>query len=443
MCSSHNFGKVLLKRVNFQKLDDLLKGVVRGYTAKEQELRIEKILQFPMMAEGTNGYTDPVIYMDFPESPYKVEAEIYEKIIYPIRQLLKNENAQSKEYALNRFINLKQLVCLKEEDEKYLLELLQERKDVRGRYIQYVISGEKDRKSLQDVVEMTFQQMKTDANMKGVTFHGRNYDELIYVLGDIHFGECDIEEWFSVMSNLVDETEQWQERTGDAKERIRQSFLIAQGIVVSLYKDGRADLTQKEQNAITDYVLKIEQVQCDNIIFRIVNKEIIQFMEVEEEDLEYNIWICSNSNVELIKNFIYILGRYEIVIKENKGLYDSLKKISLFLTYRLMSARLEDAAELLRALIAFVQYGCLSEKSISLLDLKLETLLGETLLHIPDSEKEIYDKMHCRIAACKLAAELYKGKNKIPTVLKWKEISESAYEFIEIRKINFKEENCM
>lgn len=431
------------KWVNFQKLDELLKGVVQGYTEKEQEMRVDKILQFPMMAEGTTGYTDPIKYMDFPENPYKIEDEVYDKAIYHIYQKLKMEDAQSREYALNRFINFKQLVRMKEEDEKNLLELLQKRKDIRGRYILYILSGGGDRKSLQDVVDLTFRQMKTDANMKGITFHGNNYDELVHVLGNIHFGEYDIEEWFSVMSNLVDETEQWKERTGDAKKRIQQCILIAVGILVSLYKDGRVDLTQKEQKAITDYVQKIEKIQCDNIIFRIVNKEIIQFMEIQEEDFDYNIWICNDSHIELIKYFVYILNGYEIAIKENKGLYNSMQRISLLLTYRVMNAGLEDAAELLRTLIAFEQCGCFSEKNIKLLDIKLEILLGATSLNKQDAEKEIFDKMHCRIAACKLAAELYKGKNRIPAVLKWKEISESVHEFIEIRKISFKEENYM
>ncbi len=426
------------KQSIFQELKDLIKAVVKGYTLEEQEKRVDKILQFPIASNRLSKYWDPVCYMEKPEKPYKLKPAIYNKVMLQIRQEVESKNPQLVEDGLNRFLNLKQIICLEKTDEEYLTGLLQNREDIRSRYILYVFSDRKDKGILGSIVEETYETMKNDGSMQEVRFHGGSgYLDLIYVLEDIHFCEYNIKEWFQIMSKLVETTESWIERTTEAKERIRQCCMIAQGILISLYKDGKTPLTQEVQNAIAEYVQKIEQIRCDMVSFKIINKGLIQFRELNEEELKNNLWICDGSNVNLVRNFIYILNRYDIKVENNEDMYKCLQQVASILAYRLMNADLSDAKEFISILTTLEKNECLSEEIIDLLALKLELLLEETVLERYDGERMVFDKMHCRIEACKLAAQLYKKKYEMPIILKWKLISENTDEFIEIRKIEF------
>ena len=118
-------------------------------------------------------------------------------------------------------------------------------------------------------------------------------------------------------------------------------------------------------------------------------------------------------------------------------MYICLSQIASILTYRLVNADLEETNEFIETLSILEKYECFSEDSIHLLSIKLELLLQETALNKYDGEKLIFDKMHCRIAACKFASELYRKRYDMPIILEWKKISESTDEFVEIRKIKF------
>jgi hypothetical protein len=429
------------KQTIFQELKDLIKAVIEGYTLDEQEKRVDKILQFPIASDRTSKYWDPVRYMEVPERPYKLKPSIYNKVMLQIRQEVEAKNPQQVEDGLNRFINLKNIICLEKIDEEYLTELLQNQATIRSQCILYMFPEDKNKNTLMNIVEETFDMMRTDGSIQGVSFHGGGrYDELIYVLGDVHFCEYNIIEWFQVMLKLVETTELWIERTSEAKERIRQCCMIAQGILISLYKDGKILLTQEEKRAIAEYVQKIEQIYCDVVSFKIINEGLIQFEEINKEELTHNLWMCDSANINLVKNYLYILSKYGIEIRKNENLYKCLCQVATILTYRLINANLEEANEFIQTLTMLEKYECFSENIISLLALKLELLLQETVLEKYDGEKLIYDKMHCRIEACKFASELYKKKYDMPIIMEWKKISESTDEFIEIRKIEFERE---
>lgn len=426
------------KQSVFQELKVLLKAVVEGYTLEEQEKRVDKILQFPIASDRISKYWDPVLYMEIPERPYKLKLSIYNKVMLQIRQEVESKNPQQVEDGLNRFINLKRIICLQKIDEEYLTELLQNRSDIRSKYILYTFSEGKNKDILKSIVEETLGMMRDDGSIQGVRFHGgARYDELICVLEDVHFCEYNIKEWFEVMLKLVETTEPWSERTDEAKRRIEQCCIIAQGILLSLYKDGKTLLTQDEQDAIAAFVQKIEQIHCDVISFKIINKGLIQFEEINEEELIHNLWLCNTSNINLVKNYLYILSKYGIEIKDNEEMYICLSQIASILTYRLVNADLEETNEFIETLSILEKYECFSEDSIHLLSIKLELLLQETALNKYDGEKLIFDKMHCRIAACKFASELYRKRYDMPIILEWKKISESTDEFVEIRKIKF------
>lgn len=302
-----------------------------------------------------------------------------------------------------------------------MTELLQNQATIRSQCILYMFPEDKNKNTLMNIVEETFDMMRTDGSIQGVSFHGGGrYDELIYVLGDVHFCEYNIIEWFQVMLKLVETTELWIERTSEAKERIRQCCMIAQGILISLYKDGKILLTQEEKRAIAEYVQKIEQIYCDVVSFKIINEGLIQFEEINKEELTHNLWMCDSANINLVKNYLYILSKYGIEIRKNENLYKCLCQVATILTYRLINANLEEANEFIQTLTMLEKYECFSENIISLLALKLELLLQETVLEKYDGEKLIYDKMHCRIEACKFASELYKKKYDMPIIMEWK-----------------------
>lgn len=427
------------KQVVFQELIVLIKAIVKGYTLEEQKKRVGIILQFPVASDHISKYGDPVCYMEVPEKPYQLESALYNKIMLQIRQEVESENLQRIEDGLSRFLSLKKIICLEETDEEYLFELLQKRTDIRSQYFLYTIFDKKDVNVLNNIVKKTLKIIKNDGEIQEVSFHGgSNYIELIYVLKDIHFCEYDIEEWFVAMSNLVDVTVPWIERTNEAKERIRQCCMIAQGILISLFKDGKTILEQKERDAIITYVQKVEQIYCDIISFDIINEGLIRFKEEKEEKLKYNLWICNASNINSAANCICILNRYNIQIKNNENLYKLLQEVTNIMVCRLINADLEDARTIINLLIALGQCDCFSNEIMKLLELKLELLLQESVIQKNDGEKIIFDKMHCRIKACEMAAELYKRKYEMPVILEWKRLSESKDEFIEIRRINFR-----
>lgn len=423
--------------LNFKNLDVFIKGVIEGYTLEEQENRIEKILQFPIESNRLVKYIDPVSYVKPPVKLYKLRSKVYNRVMLQIRQELESVNSRLWDDGLSRFINLKQIVYLEKADEDFLYQILERKKNLRNEYILYVFKGQKDKEKLQNIVESTFKKMIYDAERPGFSSGDTNYTELIWVLKDIHFCEYNILEWFQVMINLVNATISWIDQTNVALERIRQSCIIAQGILISLYGDGKTNLTEEEQEVVAEYRKAVNQVWGNVIVFDIVSRAILKLGEQIEEDFESYFWICSEQNIDFLTNFIYILIQYEISTKDNESLYLCLQQISEILTYRLMNADLKDANVLLKSLLSFAKYECISEKNINLLGLKLEILLHETQFEEQDGEEESKDKLFCRIESCQLAAELYKREFKMPAILEWKLISESKDEFIEIRRIDF------
>lgn len=423
--------------LNFKNLDVFIKGVVEGYTLEEQENRIEKILQFPIESNRLVKYIDPVSYVKPPVNLYKLSSKVYNRVMLQIRQELESVNSRLWDDGLSRFIYLKQTVYLEKADEDFLYQILECKKNLRNEYILYVLKGQKDKEKLQNIVESTLKKMIYDAERPGFSSGDTNYSELIWVMKDIHFCEYNILEWFQVMIKLVNATISWIDQTNVALERTRQSCIIAQGILISLYRDGKINLTEEEQGVVAEYRKAVNQIWGNVIVFDIVSKAILKLGEQTEEDFECYFWICNEQDIDFLTNFVYILIQYEISTKENETLHICLQQISEILTYRLMNANLKDANVLLKSLLAFAKYECISEKNINLLGLKLEILLHETQFEEQDGEEESKDKLFCRIESCQLAAELYKREFKMSAVLEWKLISESKDEFIEIRRIDF------
>lgn len=424
------------KYLNFKNLDVFIKGVVEGYTLEEQENRIEKILQFPIESNRLVKYIDPVSYVKPPVNLYKLSSKVYNRVILQIRQELESVNPRLCDDGLSRFINLKQIVRLEKTDEDFLYQILESKKNLRNEYILYALEGQKDKKKLQSIVEGTLKKMIYDAERPGFSSADTNYTELIWVMRDIHFCEYDILEWFQVMTKLVNATVSWIDQTNVALERIRQSCIIAQGILISLYRDDKTNLTEKEQEVVAEYRKAVTQIWGNVIVFDIVGKAIFSLGE-QTEDFESYFWICNEQDIDFLTNFVYILIQYEISTKENGILNLCLQRISEILIYRLMNADLKDANSLLMSLLAFAKYECISEKNMNLLGMKLEILLQETQFEEQDGEEESRDKLFCRIGSCTLASELYKKGFKMQAVLGWKLISESKDEFIEIRRIDF------
>lgn len=422
------------KQMQFEGLSGMLRGVIGGYSVREQGERINKILIFPMVSEQMSKYRDPVNYLKPPKKKYRLEMDMYHRVMLRLRQELTAKEPEVRADALNRFIVLQQIIVLEKEDKKYLFRLLEEETDLRDSYLLYVLNG-KNQKYLERIVKETYDRMKTDTSESHFSARGSEYAELLWVSDEVCFMDYGIAEWFVTLGELLKATAHWLDNGAGARERIRQSCIIAQGILLSLQKQKAYRMDREEEEAFARFLDAAKAVYGDTLSFEIAACGLTEAKVPDWLKLERDLWTCRIESIELLHSLMQRMIRNRKELSENKFRARCTEKVTEVFAARLVHAQPEEERELLEFFAIMINYIPLSEHVMSLLNLKLELLLKETEPEKEDTEERAIKRLRSRIAACELAASFERAGIQSEAVSGWKAVREDPNEFVEVRQV--------
>ena len=424
-------------RTNFKGIKKIFQGLFQAFSIQEQHKRIEKVLQFPMDTDRVSDYCDPILFISKPKERYVLDIEIYNRILFQIKQTINETENEKREAAINRLVILAQVIMLREEDKEYLYGLLEREETLENKYLLYILDKQKYKKNRIEIFEDTLKRMKSDSNTQVFTVGGNNYEELIKILEEIDLCEINLEEAFEVMTNLALTNKRWMHKNRPhANERIRQSFLIAVGLLI-LRENNNIDLSKVEKENVHEYFEALREVYNNSIAIDITEACLTNDTKLDFEDFQNQIWLIDEQELDLFKDFydaLYInhfkSGNNDILLKCS----DMLFKISI---YRVISSEIPYNIPALELCYVLIKKKVDLEIEVQTVLTCLLKLKDKTVIIQTDSEQEALYKLRGRIISCKIAKELYVRGVKSDIIDEWKKISQNENEFIEIRKIVF------
>lgn len=227
---------------------------------EEQGKYLDKMLELPIEMDRLSEYYDPITYLSEPKEKYMLDREIYNKMIFHIRQAIDTGNDEKRDSGINRLVVLAQIVILDERDEEYLYSLLERECTIESKALLYILDKEKYKKKADEIFKDTMKRMKKDAKMVTFAASSRIYKDLIGILKYIDIQEINLEKTFDIMGKLVQTNISWiQNEQPKARERIRQSFLIATGLLVKeISNNGKFSIQEKEK--IREYFTELKRL---------------------------------------------------------------------------------------------------------------------------------------------------------------------------------------
>ena len=427
------------KKIKFRGLDQLLEGVIDGYTQEQQEERIEKILSFPLRTDWVSGYRDPVNYIYRPKKKYKLASHLYYRVLMQLRQESEIENADVKANVRNRFCILEQIVMLEENDRQYLMQLLEMENDSYAAYMLYRMK-ERDASYLEEIERHTYVMIKSDCNVTCFSSRaGGEYREMLWVIDDIDFTKYNTVKWMELLKNLILAMDHWMSRGGEAEERIRQACVIAQRILISMQEQENYQMNETEKSAYNELKAAVEKIYGNSVFLKIIGDEINEEDSFEVKKIEHDLWMCKTDSIGLMLTLLNRVSHSKKEYNDDCKMMQLIKKMCEIFSMRLLHADGETEANLLRLFRKTAKMNLLTSQMIDFIGLKLDILLAETVIADNDDEESAINKLNSRINACQLAAEFYKKALCMDIVSKWKEVSQNENEFIEIRNISFDE----
>lgn len=424
-------------RTNFKGIRKIFKGLFEAFSLQEQEKRVEKILQFPMDIDRMSDYCDPIMFISKPKEKYVLDIEVYNRVLFQIKQTIEEAENEKRQAAVNRLVILAQVVKLSEEDLRYLCNVLEEDETLENKSILYVLDKQKYKKNKKEIFQDTLKRMKSDSNTQMFSARGNNYGGLIEILEDLDICEINLEEAFEVLTNLVSTNQTWVQRDQpNASERIRQSFLIAVGLLI-LRESNNIDLSKVEKENVHAYFGALREVYNNSIAIDMTEACFVDDTKFDFEEFQNKIWLIDEQELGLFKDFYDALYINNFRLQNNDILLkcsDILFKISI---YRVISSEILHSMSALKLCYALIKNEIVLEIEVQTLLACLLKLKDETAIKQTDSEQEALYKLRCRIISCKIAKELYVRGVKSDIIYEWKRISENENEFIEIRNIVF------
>ncbi len=422
-------------RANFKGIGKVLKGLLHAYGLQGQKERIGKILEFPIERDRFSEYYDPVNYLYIPKEKYILDSQIYHTMMFHIKQVIETEAGDIRDNAIDRLRVLARVVVLEKEDKEYLCNLM--KSDVlKDKALLYLVDSEKYKKNVQEIFEDTLEKMKTDTNMQIFSSALNNYEYLINVLEDVDIREINLIGTFQIMENLVQSHISWiQSGQHEAEERIRQSFLIAVGLLILQNREG-ISLSRQEEEQIGSYFAVLKEIGGNIVILDMIESCFLGDGTLLE-DFRKNIWLCDNRGLEMLKDYFDMLFAYRVPLEENKKISSYSEVAFQVSVYKIVSNEILHCLPAVELCYSLLLNGVFLEFELQLLVASLPKFEMETTIISADSEQEALGKLACRIRICQIAKELYMRGIKDGNIEQWKKISENNEEFIEIRKIHF------
>lgn len=424
-------------RTNFKGIRKIFKGLFEAFSLQDQENRIEKILQFPVDVDRMSDYCDPIVFISKPREKYVLDIEIYNRILFQIKQTIKEAENEKRQAAVNRLVILAQVIILNEEDLRYLCKVLEKEETLENKSILYVLDKQKYEKNKKEIFEDTLKRMKSDSNTQMFSAGGNNYRDLIGILNDIDISKINLEEALEVLTNLVKTNQSWVERNQpNASERIRQSFLIVMGLII-LRESKNIDLSETEKEKVYAYFEALSELYKNSIAIDMIEACFVDDSKFYFEDFQNKIWLSNEQELGVIKDFYDVLYINDFKLQNNDMLLKCSNMLFRISIYRVISSEILHNMAALKLCYAIIKNEIVLKTEIQTLLVCLLKLQDETVIKQTDSEQEALYKLRCRIISCKIAKELYVRGIKSDIVDGWKRISENKNEFIEIRNVVF------
>lgn len=424
-------------RTNFKGIRKIFKGLFEAFSLQDQENRIEKILQFPVDVDRMSDYCDPIVFISKPREKYVLDIEIYNRILFQIKQTIKEAENEKRQAAVNRLVILAQVIILNEEDLRYLCKVLEKEETLENKSILYVLDKQKYEKNKKEIFEDTLKRMKSDSNTQMFSAGGNNYRDLIGILNDIDISKINLEEALEVLTNLVKTNQSWVERNQpNASERIRQSFLVVMGLII-LRESKNIDLSETEKEKVYAYFEALSELYKNSIAIDMIEACFVDDSKFYFEDFQNKIWLSNEQELGLIKDFYDVLYINDFKLQNNDMLLKCSNMLFRISIYRVISSEILHNMAALKLCYAIIKNEIVLKTEIQTLLVCLLKLQDETVIKQTDSEQEALYKLRCRIISCKIAKELYVRGIKSDIVDGWKRISENKNEFIEIRNVVF------
>ncbi len=424
-------------RTNFKGIRKIFKGLFEAFTVQEQKERIEKVLQFPMDIDRISDYWDPILFISKPKDKYVLDIEVYNRVLFQIKQTINEAEKEKRKAAINRLVILAQVVILSEEDKKYLCNTLEEEATLENKSLLYMLDRQKYKQNIKEVFDDTLRRMKTDSNKQMFSSGGDNYRDLIGILNDVDIREVNLEEAFEVMKNLVLTNKTWIDRNQpNAYERIRQSFLIAVGLL-ALRVSNNIGLSTQEKEMVFAYFEALKEVYKNFAAIEMIEACFVSDTKLVFDDFQRNILLCGEQELNLFKDFYDILYAIHFKLQGNDVVLICANMVFKTSVYRVICGEILHSISALKLCYSLVKNGLPSEIELQTLLVGLSKLQDETAIKQTDSEQEALYKLRCRIITCEIAKELYAKGIEAESIDEWKRISEDENEFIEIRNIVF------
>lgn len=424
-------------RTNFKGVQKIFKGLFEAFNVEEQKERIEKVLRFPVDMDRMSKYCDPILFISKPKEKYVLDIETYNKVLFQIKQIVNEGDKEKREAAINRLLVLAQVVILSEEDKRYLCDVLEEEKTLENKSLLYMLDKQKYKKNKKEIFDDTLKRMKEDSNTQIFSVGRNNYKNLIEILKDIDVCEINLEEAFKVMKNLVLANKKWvQEEKTEARERIRQSFFIAIGLLI-LQEKSNIGLSKPEKENVLAYFEVLKEVYKNSIVIEMIEDCFVSETKIVFEDFQKNIWLCDEQELNLFTDFYDALFVNHFKLQEDDTVLACAKMVFKISVYKLVSGEIFHIMPALKLCYSLVNNRIFAEMELQILTASLSKLQEETTIIQTDSEQEALYKLRCRIMACQIAKQLYTQGIKSESIDEWKKISENSNEFIEIRNIAF------
>lgn len=435
-------------RINFKRIDFLIKSLVHAYSLDELANRIERFLKFPINILKNEEYHDPIRYIEIPEKKYNISVDSYQRQMTMLYQYIEQGTNQDETDSLNRFIKLSYLIDLQEVDREYLYHALSENGSDDYQEILYFLDKERFASSKRKIFENTIQLIKNDSKKDYFACHVITYSRLINILSECILTSTDFLELFTEMIQLLEKNIKWETNPISKfgiEERTSQSLQIAVGLLLLKTKNDQMTISSEELNLVTKYFEMLKEYYQNSHVIDFIASFLISMgyrnkkstnMFTQSNDC---LWELDNIDFKLLTIFYNELKRYHIYSNDFGELKKYSNKFYQMTIYRIVNVDYNHMLPALKLLESLLLNHIMPQTETKRLFFNLPGLMKLTTINSTDSEKDARNKLNCRIQLCKIVKLYYIQGRKHKNILAWKDLTKDSKEFSEIRRINFDE----
>ena len=422
---------------NFRNTKALFAGLFEGYTVQKQNEKLGTLLQLPMEQNNIlEKYEDPVCILYGPKKKQTLQRNIYNRVIFQIRQAMEATDSDQNEAALARLYTLNGLIELRKEEQEFLCQELEKSDIIRDKYFLYQIDTKKYAQNKQDIFEQTMRLMKSDSDMN--MFVGRKYDYIFLklILKDMDIQKINVAETFEILQNMLTASLKRLDNSLSigAMERIAQGYAIAVGLLL-LQEKNKITASQEEREKAMAFFEELKKGYRQSAAIDMIEMAYLGKDKQYRKEFQTQIWLTEEKELELFTEFYRTLYRHGVHIQENDVIAECSQAVFSMCVYRIISTELCHSRELWCLCEALVASKIPLQEEVHPLLAGLKKCLEETAILQTDSEQDAVYKIQCRHIGCQTAKDLQERNVKSDVIDQWKAISNSEEEFAEVRKV--------